>query len=335
MLYPDGFGGLHYFPDEPISVLSISPWRFLMVAANHTVLMEGPTLETAKPIMKVLEPGAGAAFDNGYAGIASVCQVGDEWLAFYHGEDHLDVRPIEYNTAVPGFYAAAGLAVSRDGRTFEKAGQILSAALKKGEVQRSAQGLGDVSVCVDQTNTYLYAYFTDLTREGGRPVLIGMARCKRVDRGRAGTWHKYFEGAFGEVGLGGKSAPVVRPPAEVHGDAWGPHVSYSKELKKYLMFFTVTAYADQEQTKATQTGVYFASSDDGICWSKPSVVFLMQCLPRPGREIAMHPAFYPSTVAEKKLSGWLIYGYSPRFGGTPPRVPHYAVRRAITLELTE
>ena len=292
--------------------------------------MEGSTLETARPIGKVLEPGSGNVFDNGYAGISSIYRWKGKLLAFYHAEDHVAMQRIEYNTDIPGFYGSVGLAVSIDGRTFRKVGQILSANLKKGESKESSQGLGDVCVCPDHTKTYLYAYFTDWTRYNNRPVLICMARCKISDGGMPGKWYKYFQNGFGEGGLGGKDSPIMEPPKGIRGDTWAPHVTYSKTLKKYLMFFTVTGYSDQNEEKPSQTGVYFSCSDDGIKWCNPSVVFLMHCIPYKGREIVMHPGFYPRIESTNKVFGWLIYGYSARFGG-PPMEPHHLARRPITI----
>ena len=43
ILIPDGADGLHYFPDGPLGFLSTRPLRFLMRAADGTVLMAGGT----------------------------------------------------------------------------------------------------------------------------------------------------------------------------------------------------------------------------------------------------------------------------------------------------
>jgi hypothetical protein len=84
-LFPDGYCGLQYFSDEPISILTTRPFRFLAVAGNYTVLLEGPNLVSARPVRKVLEPGGKDSFDNGYAGVGAVfsSQTGKRLLAFY------------------------------------------------------------------------------------------------------------------------------------------------------------------------------------------------------------------------------------------------------------
>jgi hypothetical protein len=228
-------------------------------------------------------------------------------------------------------YASVGLAVSNEGQTFTKVGQILTGSLPKQETGSSAQGIGDVSVCPDHTNTYLYAYYTDWTRVGKRPVQIGLARCKIADEGKPGSWYKYARGGFTEPGLGGKDTPVFKGPTAFPCDAWAPHVTYFKTLKKYVIFFNVTAYSDQQQPRASQSGVYFACSDDGIEWSESELVFAMHCIPYNDREIVMHPGLYVQRETDKKVTGKLIYSYSPRFGTAPPRVPHHMAWRPVSI----
>lgn len=333
IVFPDGYAGLQCFPDEPISILSTQPYRLLVVSGNSTVLMEGPGLESARPVRHVLEPGGKDSFDNGYVGIGAVfwSDRARRLLAFYHAEDHVGVPNKEYNTDLKGMYASIGLAVSNDGRTFSKVGQILTGNQPKQTTGDSAQGIGDVSVCPDHTGTYLYAYYTDWTRVGKRPVQIGLARSKIFDEGKPGSWYKYSRGGFAEPGLGGKDTPVLKGPTAFPCDAWAPHVTYLKTFKKYVMFFNVTAYSDQQDQKASKTGVYFACSDDGIEWSESQRVFAMHCIPYNDREIVMHPGFYVQWESDVKVTGRLIYGYSRRFGTAPPRESHHMAWRPVSI----
>ena len=73
VLIPDGKYDLHDFPQAAITIISIKPVRFLMVAANRTFLMEGESFETAKPTKAVLEPSnTPGAYDESYAGISGI-----------------------------------------------------------------------------------------------------------------------------------------------------------------------------------------------------------------------------------------------------------------------
>ncbi|MHB0960065.1 MAG: hypothetical protein ACYC0X_19980 [Pirellulaceae bacterium] len=298
-----------------------------------TVLFEGQTLASAVPVRTVLQPGEKESFDNGCAAISAVYWSGTtkKLLGFYHAEDHVGVPVKPYNTDLKGHYASVGLAVSSDGRTFAKVGRIITGSVPKQETGDCAQGIGDVSVCPDHTNTYLYAYYTDWTRMDKRPVEICVARSRIADEGRPGTWYKYYRSNFSEPGLGGKDTPVVKGPPGIPSDAWGPHVTYLSKMQKYVIVFTVTAYSDQQDQSATHTGVYFAHSDDGIKWSEPQIVFAMHCIPYNDREIVMHPGFYVQRESDTRASGWLIYGYSRRFGIAPPQEPHYMAWRPITI----
>lgn len=69
IVFPSGYHGLYYFPDEPIGVLRRSPFTFLVVAGNLTFLMQGAAANSAIPLGQVLGPGAKNEFDTGYAGI--------------------------------------------------------------------------------------------------------------------------------------------------------------------------------------------------------------------------------------------------------------------------
>ena len=73
--------------------------------------------QTQVPIKKVLEKGPKESFDNGYAGIGAAVwsKNAQEYLSFYHAEDHLGMPGQVQNPDVPGFYGSIGLAVSKDG----------------------------------------------------------------------------------------------------------------------------------------------------------------------------------------------------------------------------
>jgi hypothetical protein len=56
ILFLDGADGLHYFPDGPLSTLSTRPLRFLMSAANGTVLMAGSDFASVSLQSQVMRP---------------------------------------------------------------------------------------------------------------------------------------------------------------------------------------------------------------------------------------------------------------------------------------
>ncbi len=336
VVFPAGYHGLNYFPDEPIAILSTKPFRFLLVA-DGTYLMEGRTLDTAVPVRKVLAPGPKTSFDNGYTGITSTYfdKKTKTLLGFYHAEDHVGMPKVPYNPDIQGAYWSVGLVISKDhGNSFQRAGQILRSSVTKQQVTREHQGVGDVCVIPDATNTYLYAYYTDLTmRKDDLTARIGLARCRIADGARPGSWFNYYKGEFNEKGLGGQQSAVVNPPAAFPSEVINPHVTYIPEWKKYVMVCNVVSYADSDKQKAEKGGIFLCHSEDGIKWTEPKVVLIGQPIPYKDREYISHPRLFIEKASSDKAEGWLLYCYSPRWGTQAPREPHHLARRPITLTL--
>lgn len=337
VVFPAGYRGLNYFPDEPIAILSKNPFRCLMVAGDSTYLMQGQKPESAVPVGKVLVPGPGSSFDNGYAGITSVYynQKTRQLLGLYHAEDHVGLPKVPYNPDIQGAYWSIGLVVSKDnGNSFQKIGQVLTSKVTKRQMKREMQGIGDVCMIADASSTYLFAYYTDLTRrKEDLTARIGLARCRIADGGKPGKWFKYQDGEFKEKGLGGNESAVVNPPASFPSEVINPRVTYLPQWKKYLMVCCVVAGGENGQKKAEKGGIYFCQSDDGIKWTEPKVLVIGQPIPYQDSEYISHPNLIFEKVTSNKAEGWLLYCYSSRWGTQAPREPHHLARRPITLTL--
>ena len=335
VILPAGYHGLNYFPDEQISLLGKNPYRFLMVVGNSTVLLEGETSESVIPIKTVLAPGSKSDFDNGYAGITSICSdsKSQTLLGFYHAEDHVDMPKVPYNLEIQGAYWSIGLAVSNDnGNTFAKGGQILRSSVIKKDVTKEHQGIGDVHVITDASSRYFYAYYTDLTRrKNDLAARIGLARCPIEEGGKPGKWLKYHEGEFKENGLGGLESAVVNPPNAFPSEVIAPHVTYIPQWKKYLMVCNVVAYRDVETQNAQKGGIFYCHSDDGLKWTEPKVLIVGLPIPFQNREYVAHPTLVLETINPKKATGSLLYCYSRSWGTQAPSEPHHLAFRPITL----
>jgi hypothetical protein len=208
-LLKDGEFGLRYFPDMCISVLEKSPqYRIIIVAHVSTYLLEGNSIKQFTRCRKVLSPGKKGEFDNGYAGIAGVYRDTDGKLyGFYHAEDQEDMPKLG-NADIPGFHASIGLAISGDnGITWEKAGQVITSQKPKGWFIYEGQadtGAGLPCCTVSKDGKYLYIYYEEHSRVGGRGVQICMARAHLADGPPLpGKWYKYYNGSFSQPGLGG------------------------------------------------------------------------------------------------------------------------------------
>lgn len=238
------------------------------------------------------------------------------------------MQKIPYNDVLTAAHWSVALAVSNDGVNFTKVGQIITSSEKKDTTATDMRGLGDVSVCPDRLNTFLYAYYTDLSPQPKRTAQIGLARSKISSGGRPGTWYKFYNGSFDENGIGGKEFPAIP-------DAFHPNVTYIKSLDKYLMFHNVARWTEHQQGKAVESGMYFCYSADGIKWSDRQKLFTALDVPLVGKEYAAHPYFLLQKATAFSATGWLIYTYSPQWGETLPNVPHFMVRRRIQLKLSD
>jgi hypothetical protein len=333
----DGQYGLRYFPDGAIAVVRQSPeYRILLAAGVSSYLLQGKSMESLALLRKVLAPGSKGSFDNGYAGISAAYldKKSGELLAFYHAEDQEDMGRCA--SGVPGFYCSVALALSPDeGFTFTKSGPVITSQLPKDPKGPPDQGCGEVCVTPDKDNRYLFAYYTEHSRVDRRGVQICLARCRIEDRGRPGTWRKFYEGSFSQPGLGGKDTPVVSAQ-DTRADALCPHVTYSKILRKYVMVLNINAYAEfLKGTRPEQSGIYVGFSDDGIAWSKPAKLITIYSIPLLGKEIGLHPTLIwsDSDGGAPRVSGSLYYAYSESWGHRPPQKPHCLVGQPIRFAL--
>lgn len=332
-LMHDGQGGLRYFPDGAMAVLQTRPqYRVLLAAGVSSWLLEGHSLDALAPVKKVLAPGDKGTFDNGYAGIGGACEdaASGELLAFYHAEDQEGMGQIP--GGIPGFYCSIALAVSKDsGTTFTKLGPVITSHAPKNLRGMHDQGCGEACVVADASGRWLFAYYTDHSRAGKRGVQICLARCAVADKGRPGSWRKFFDGAFVEPGLTGKDTPVMSATA-MRADALFPHVSYSKPLRKYVMVFNIHVYREFAGSVPPKlSGIHVAFSDDGVSWSKPEQLIAIQSIAALDREVGWHPTLIWSDGAS--ADGWLCYSYSERWGHNAGRTPHYLVGHPISFSV--
>lgn len=325
--------GLRYFPDGRLAIIERAPGlRVLMAAGVRTVLLRGADMHHLRVEGEALAPGATGAFDNGYAGINAVHKAGaGELLAFYHAEDQEGMPALA--NGVRGFYCSVGLAIStNNGTAFRKVGPVLTSNRPKDMGGHPDQGVGEPCVTPDPSGRFLYMYYTSHSRINGRGVQICMARCPIGEAREPAAWRKFFEGAFGEPGIGGRDTPVLSCGVG-GGDAIFPHVNYCAGLRKYVMAYCVNAY--QEFGSAPKrSGIYLALSDDGIAWPEDGRRQLLAgyTVPSLGKELLWHPTLIlDQDPTEQAAKGWLYYSYSENWGHNAPHKAHYLVGSSIEL----
>jgi hypothetical protein len=336
--------GISYFPDEPICILRKNPLVFTAVGTDGcTFLMQGTTLQSARPVQKLLCPGPAGSIDNNYAGVAAMYhdKPRKRWIGLYHAEDKEGIGMIK-ETAVNGFYGTiAAIEVSPDLKTTKRLGAAITADLPKllkGWEQYGgppgawlAQGVGTPTVAISPDGSSLYCWYTEYSNrvKGNtrRGVQICMARAPLEDAGVPGTWTKYHNGRFSEPGLGGHDTPVVR--SNTSAETYDPHVCFIDDWNCYVMVFGCGAYADIFATppKAITSGLFLTTSSDGVLWSKPTRLETVFPLVIVTQECKVHPMLMIYRTTDSKITGLLTYGYTPKW----PEVSHYLGGCPITI----
>lgn len=192
-------------------------------------------------------------------------------FGWYH-QEHWGVCGAASRLAVP----QVGAAVSYNGgETWQDLGAILTAGdpVDCGEQNGYfAGGNGDPSVMLDANHEYFYFFFGHyggpLNEQG--VVVARMSFAARY--GPAGAVWKYYNGAWSEPGVGGRTTPIF--PAKVgwqdpDTDAfWGPSIEWNTYLKSYVMLLNHSCCT----SGFPQDGIYASYSVDlsnPESWSKP------------------------------------------------------------------
>lgn len=334
-LLAGGSFGLHYFTDEGFVILQNKPvFRALMTSAIETYLLEGESLEKITSARKVLAKGEKGSIDNGYIGASGGYRHSNGmYYVVCHVEDQEGMPPIP--GGIPGFFARVVLATSPNGTDWTKAGAIITSNKPKeysyyeGQADRGAAEPGMV---VDKNKRWLYAYYTELSRQDGRGVQICMARAD-LTKGTPGPgmWTKFYNGSFSEPGLGGRDTPIISALKWDQAETLFPQVVYSKKLNKYVMILAVNFWKEYiYKTGLKESGIYISLSDDAIHWGEPKKLITDYCVPLVGKSLSWNGTIVFDD--NSSTDGWLVYGYSPSWGhlyngGTP----HYLVGRRIHL----
>lgn len=313
---------LKFVPDGHISKIEKDGNITLFISAHDkTYLMQGRTLKDTSLLTDanglprpILQPEL-SGFDKDYAGFGQVIEnpQTNDFIGLYHTE--VRVNPDASDSQL----TSIALALSRDnGFTWQKMGRIITGqniaalgTIVSGAGQPSGVLVGD----------YIYLYFSDWNRLIADS--IHLARAPLSQNGMPGTWEKYTEIGFSQVGMGGKSTPVIVPFAwdkKIYYTA-NPSVSFNQHLNKHLAVFE------------TNIGFFSAVSDDGINWVSFEMIFEFPkdtIIPKETGDIWYS---YPTLLSEGTptdmitgKTGYLYYGRGV-FGDD-----HQLVRRPFVIE---
>jgi len=341
-LLPDGALGLHYMPDIGVGVIDNEPGKLRLVFAAgwDSYRVEGTDIKHLSKANKILWPtGKETDFDNGDTGISQVLRAGGRLFAIYHAEDHHGMPKMQNGD--PGFYAGVGLVESEDnGQKWVRRGQIIKSAKPKEYKffpDHIVRGAGLPGAVNDPTGRYAFVYYTDLSLQENRGAQVCMARADLNDGPPLpGRWKKYYKGEFSEPGIGGNETPVLSVLAMDEASALYPHATYSDYLKKYVMVFNVNNWKEAQGGKPPViSGIYWATSADGIHWSEPVKLLNDYAYQMLGKSMSTEPTVIFD--GREGRTGWVVYEHSPKWiGGWVDQsvvggVPHFMVGRRVEL----
>ncbi len=160
---------------------------------------------------------------------------------------------------VNGGYGRVGLAYSKNnGNTWKYLGYIIAPHHDWNGYSQMLSG-GPYIIVGD----YFYTYFNEAKTSGSSEQLpLSVARASVSDVIQAAendtvtVWHKYYNGSWDELGLGGNSTPIFYPGGTASlGIGW--QMSYNTYLGQYIY-----TYCDS-------VGLNLSTSYDGLEWSAP------------------------------------------------------------------
>ena len=231
---------------------------------------------------------------------------------FYHAEIH--------RGSARNFYSVLGLSIqtNQNGLEFQDLGPIFMANVPDEKAQGTVEICGAPYMIRDG---YFYVYARDVMSAGiPRENNLSVARAKVAEvvqaglEGRSAKWTKWYNQAFSEPAVGGKSTPLEKGnPATRWMD-----VSYNAVLRKYIMVAAAN-------TSPSKVELFVTWSDDGIIWAerRKLVTENGEC-------------FYPSIVGfgedprQTEAQFYVYYTFSEK-GGWDRWSDAVIARRKITL----
>lgn len=230
---------------------------------------------------------------------------------FYHAEIH--------RGSFKNFYSVLGISIQTDeqGLEFKDLGPIFTANVPREKAASAVEVCGSPYISKDG---YFYVYARDVMADGNpRQSNLSVARAKVSEvvsaglEGNSAKWMKYYEGAFSEPAVGGKSSPLERGNP---GTRW-MDISYNAALDKFVMIVAAN-------TLFQNVELFITCSEDGIHWEDRRKLFAEQ-----------GEVFYPTIsgfLGDSRQTGaefYVYYTFSEK-GGWARWNDALIVRRRIT-----
>jgi hypothetical protein len=278
---------------------------------------------------------SGSGPDAHYAGVYSTWRRGsdDRFIAIYHGENHDGMGKMEGNDINGAVWSVCLAMIDPVSGRIERRGDILRADKPKrpiaGQPHEVAalriQGVGEPCMTPDRDGNYLLCYYTEASNRLDRRVCICVARSPIEEGGAPGTWKKFHQGRWEEPGLGGHETPVLTAEG---GDVGQTYVTFVKAWDRYVIVFCHQGFEDFQAGQAKQSGIYVATSQDGVRWTTPRRIMAELTVFKTGKPCVQHPTLLVNSATKDRLSGRLYYAFTPRWP-----TPHHLAASPIMLRL--
>jgi hypothetical protein len=224
-----------------------------------------------------------------------------------------------------GEYNVMALARSNDnGHTWKRQGIVISGTDPKPTSAPAANqpGVGEPGIVV--ANGYIYMVYlyhpnspVDLHEQG----FLQIARAPVESDGAPGAWRKYYNGAWGQPGVGGKGSTIL--PIDKASGINNPAMVwpvFSTYLNAFVLVFLANA------------GWFFSTSTDLIAWTQPMNFMPMKmwqtCQPMDWNFIFVTPG-KPGGVIDQ--TGYVLYAHTDHKGETCDKFyPHELWVRPFT-----
>lgn len=186
-------------------------------ANGNTITYSGPNLDSLIAGGTALSKGTKGNFDECGVWLQSIHKLDENhWIGWYHAEE-------KCNHSIGLTHKSMAFAESFDaGKTWSKPNYPKNQVLTADTAFAGDTGKDDVGEgTVTRIGDYFYLFF-----RSSEDWKTHVARSSVADLGRPGTWYKYYNGAFSEPGIGGKSSFIDK--------LLSSSVSYNSYLNRYM-----------------------------------------------------------------------------------------------------
>ena len=251
------------------------------------------------------DPSCRQNYDADYVGANSVITAsnGKDLLMFYEAGNQT------IGSIQPGGWEYNVMALARstaNGRTWTRQGVVVSGPdPKPSSVGTTQPGVSEPGTIV--ANGYIYMFFQYIPNQDSEPEapsVIQVARAPVASDGTPGSWTKYYNGAWGEPGLGGKGTTIVMTGK---GSGCTRPVQVWPAFSTYLNAYVLTFLCNE--------GWFFSTSTDLVIWAQPTNFMPMQmwrpCQPMDWNFIFVTPD-KPGGMIEQ--TGYVLYAHTDHKG---------------------